>query len=74
MSDNFVKKIFICATEQSGDNIGKNILKGLKNEIPSIENILRAYNYPSLTDVENEIEKLEKTNKLDLELFNNDWD
>lgn len=36
MSDNFVKKIFICATEQSGDNIGKNILKGLKNEIPSL--------------------------------------
>lgn len=36
MSDNFVKKIFICATEQSGDNIGKNILQGLKNEIPSL--------------------------------------
>ena len=27
MNNNFNKKIFICATEQSGDNIGFNIIK-----------------------------------------------
>ena len=36
MKNNFVKKIFIFATEQSGDNIGKNILKILMDYYPSL--------------------------------------
>ena len=36
MKNNFVKKIFICATEQSGDNIGKNILEKLIVYYPSL--------------------------------------
>jgi len=36
LKNNFVKKIFICATEQSGDNIGKNILERLIDFYPSL--------------------------------------
>ena len=36
MKNNFIKKIFICATEQSGDNIGKNILEKLIDYYPSL--------------------------------------
>ena len=36
MSNNFNKKIFICATEQSGDNIGEKILEKLINKYPSL--------------------------------------
>ena len=35
MKNNFVKKIFICATEQSVDNIGKYILEKLIDFYPS---------------------------------------
>ena len=34
MKNNFNKKIFICATEQSGDNIGEKILEKLINIYP----------------------------------------
>ena len=36
MNNNFNKKIFICATEQSGDNIGEKILEKLINKYPKI--------------------------------------
>ncbi len=36
MKNKSEKKIFICATEQSGDNIGKNILKKLIDYYPSL--------------------------------------
>ena len=31
------KKIFVCATEQSGENIGELIISNLKKELPSLE-------------------------------------
>ena len=34
MNNNFNKKIFICATEQSGDNIGEKILEKLIKKYP----------------------------------------
>ena len=36
MNNNFNKKIFICATEQSGDNIGEKILEKLINKYPML--------------------------------------
>ena len=34
MKNNINKKIFVCATEQSGDNIGEKILEKLVNKYP----------------------------------------
>ena len=36
LKNNLTKKIFICATEQSGDNIGRNLIEKLKKIFPSI--------------------------------------
>jgi len=36
LNNNFNKKIFICATEQSGDNIGEKILEKLINKYPML--------------------------------------
>ena len=36
LKNNINKKIFICATEQSGDNIGEKILDKLISEFPKL--------------------------------------